>query len=132
MSYHPSTHDQRFIDDCNLVILPLEMTRTLDVHRFAIRRALANPRYYQGLPVYQRAGLVARAHELGMTDAAAQLHALNQQALLDGSAVPHPATSPTLCLPEVVPRVSTGLLAGCLLALTGVIIIFIIQKVMLS
>lgn len=121
---------QRLIDDCNMVILPLEMTRTLDVHKFAIRRALDNPRSFAGLPVYQRTSLIARAHDLGMTDAETRLHALNQQALIDADK--SPVAAPTLSLPDVVPRLTLGLIIGGLLALCGAALVAAYQAGVLS
>ena len=122
-------YDQRLIDDCNMVILPLEMTRTLDVHKFAIRRALENPRHYAGLPACQRANMVVRATDLGMADAAQRLHVLNQQALIDDDKA---AASPTLSLPGVAPRATLGLIIGGLLALAGVVLVAVYQAGILS
>ena len=122
-------YDQRLIDDCNMVILPLEMTRTLDVHKYAIRRALDNPRSFAGLPAWQRANMVVRATDLGMADAAQRLHVLNQQALIDDDKA---TASPVLSLPGVAPRATLGLIIGGLLALAGVVLVAVYQAGILS
>lgn len=115
----PPSHDHHTLLDCQLQVLPLDISRSLEAKRYAIQRALQHPDCFCALPEMQRSTLITNALALGMADACARLTELDH---CTATHVPHPVTSPVLCMPCVVPRPSIAAITFGLLLLSSVLV----------